>query len=88
VAKGRHVAKGRRVMKGRRMARGRRDGGDVVRATRRRRMRQDEARATQDEGEGDQREGNCQHLQKKTEKKVHQAAASRHAFMSGKGAAS
>jgi hypothetical protein len=88
------VAKGQRVMKGRRMAKGQRDGVDVVRATRgdgatrQRQMGQDEARAMQDEGEGDQREGNCQHLQRKTEKKVHQAAASRHAFMSGKGAAS
>ena len=49
------------------------------------RRQQDEVRATR-EGEGDQREGNGQQLRKKTEKKVHQAAAaSCHVFMSGKG---
>ena len=71
----RQQGKGRATM-------GRHGGGDRMRQGRR------VAKATQDEGAGDRRERNRQHLKRKKET-MHQASAvSRYAFMSGKGAAS
>ena len=71
----RQQGKGRATM-------GRRGGGDRMRQGRR------VAKATQDEGAGDRREGNRQHLKRKKETTHQASAVSRYAFMSGKGAAS